>query len=301
MRCLPLRLSSFTLILFSSLALSGSGCQSKDSGKSSDAPVDESSAKSGTGNETSGSSSSDDSASGEDQAPDGSKDPSVDAKSGASGWPEEIPDGPRDLGLPCEKDIDCKSKTCAEVPKRVDGVPTTELRCSECADDSACTSKIPATYCMFDRKKRANVCADGSSGDSCEKDEQCKSNICATVNLGDNESSLKACSTCRTHEDCKDESKPNCISRPEDSWKPFNQCLEDGVRKNGEVCFPCETGDRECEGFCVAVETPGSFCIGVCGECALDTDCESGYVCEAPRLTPGQGGMHEASKCVKKG
>lgn len=294
MRSQALRQSTLSLICFSSLALSVPGCQSNDSGKSSTAPGNKSTATPDTENNSPNSNST-------NSAPEGEKEPSVDAKSGASGWPKEIPDGPRDLGLPCEKDLDCKSQTCAEVPKRVDGIPTTELRCSECAGDAACTSQAPATYCMFDRKKRAKVCADGSSGDSCEKDEQCKSKLCATVNLGDNESSLKACSTCRTHEDCKDKSKPNCISRPEDSWKPFNQCLEDGVRKNGEVCFPCETGDRECEGFCVAVETPGSFCIGVCGECAIDSDCASGYVCEAPRLTPGQGGMHQASKCVKKG
>lgn len=234
-------------------------------------------------------------------APGPEQEPSTDAKSGASPWPEKIPDGPRDLGLPCEGAKDCKSQICAEVPKRVKGVETTELRCSECTDDVACTSKDPKTYCMHDRKLRAKVCADGSPGDTCQDDGQCKSQLCAKVNLGDNETELKACSTCRTHSDCQDPGKPNCISRPQDSWKPYNQCLEDGVRKNGEVCFPCETGDRECQGLCVAVETPGSFCIGVCGECAIDSDCETGYVCQPPKLTPGKGGLHEASKCVKKG
>lgn len=291
MRSQALRQSTLSLLCLSSLALGGPGCQSSDSGKSSNAPADESTAT--LDSQTTGS---DPNATSE-----GDKDPSVDAKSGASGWPKDIPDGPRDLGFPCKEDKDCRSKTCAEVPKRIDGLPTTEFRCSECSTDNVCASENPGSYCMFDRKLRAKVCADGSPGDSCETDDQCQSKLCATVNLGDNETKLKACSTCRTHEDCEDESKPNCISRPEDSWKPFNQCLEDGVRKNGEVCFPCETGNRECEGLCVAVETPGSFCIGVCGACAIDSDCDTGYVCEPPKLTPGKGGMHQASKCVKKG
>lgn len=227
----------------------------------------------------------------------------VDATSAASQYPEEeIPDGPRKLGVSCKVNSDCASQLCAEViiPREEGDLKT--MRCSECSDDTVCKEKDEATYCMVDRKMRANVCADGSDGDSCKSDDQCKSKLCTKVNLGDNTTTIFACSRCKSHADCdQDSENPNCISRPEENWKPYNQCLPDGVRKDGEVCFPCESGDRECKGKCVAVETPGDFCMGVCGECAIDSDCAEGFVCQAPKLLPGESGMHQGSVCVKKG
>lgn len=220
--------------------------------------------------------------------------------------------GSVELGDECKTDEDCKSKIC--LAYQVEGEaadPSAVKVCGSCRDDAQCVNEKRGVACRPSFVTGAMDCTDGKLGAPCSKKEHCSDNLmCALVNMGDNKSDVRSCSECEKHIDCPATGKRNCVSRdkPAENGEYFNQCMEDGVRQTGEICFPCETGNRECaEGFCVKVELgenaePG-FCIGVCGSCNTDADCEAGSRCEPPSLNFEGDGIapHKGSKCVKKG
>lgn len=214
-------------------------------------------------------------------------------------------------GEECKTDEDCKSKICIEDSFEEDG-QTSQIRlCGACRDDAQCIAEKKGLSCQRSFLTGATECADGKLGAPCSKKEHCADNLmCALVNMGDNESDERSCSECEKHIDCPETGKRNCVSRdkPAENGEYYNLCLEDGVRQTGEICFPCETGNRECaEGFCVKVElgdgADDNFCIGVCGACHTDADCNEDSRCVPPELNfEGEGlAPHKGSKCVKKG
>lgn len=207
------------------------------------------------------------------------------------------------IGQECKQASECVSGFCEKVTLRGRGKAREATVCSECAASSDCPSERP--HCTYDLKAKAKSCGSGDLGQTCNDNAQCGEQVqCAKINLGDNDIPLMTCSECEFHTDCTDESKPLCISLPNADKKRFNQCAAHESRKNGDICFPCETGDDECEGFCVNVNIPKkNFCVGVCGECRTDADCASGEICSKPELKMGSDGSRAnvPSKCVAKG
>lgn len=215
------------------------------------------------------------------------------------------------LGEECSKDEDCESKLCLEEKFSEDADADVVKLCSACRDDAQCVAEKRGLACQYSFASGARKCVDGELGSPCSKKEHCSANLmCALVNMGDNKSDEKTCSECAKHIDCPETGKRNCVSRdlPSEKGRYFNKCLEDGSRQTGEVCFPCETGNRECaEGFCVKVELEegldDDYCIGVCGACHTDADCAEDSRCVPPSLNFEGDGIapHTGSKCVKKG
>lgn len=233
-----------------------------------------------------------------------------DASSEPQATPKAAP-GSVELGEACEKDEDCKSKVCV-VEEFEEGGKVEQIKlCGACRDDAQCIAEKKGLSCQRSFLTGATECMDGELGAMCQKKEHCAGNLmCALVNMGDNESQERSCSECEKHIDCPVTGKRNCVSRDktDENGEYYNLCLEDGARQTGEICFPCETGNRECaEGFCVKVELDDGmeddFCIGVCGSCHTDADCEEGSRCVPPELNfEGEGiAPHKGSKCVKKG
>lgn len=224
---------------------------------------------------------------------------------------DSTPPGSVELGEPCKEDKDCKSNICMADSTGAQGEGAGEYKiCGSCRDDAQCISEKRGLACRPSVLTGATECVDGKLGSPCEKKEHCSENLmCALVNMGDNKSEERSCSECEKHIDCPETGKRNCVSRdkPSENGEYYNLCLEDGVRQTGEICFPCETGNRECaEGFCVKVELEGAedgFCIGVCGACHTDADCGNDSRCVPPELNfEGEGiAPHKGSKCVKKG
>lgn len=230
--------------------------------------------------------------------------------------PAETPaPGSVEVGLECKTDADCKSNICRSLD--TEGNSQDDKVCALCRDDAQCISEKKGLACKLSVKTGIVECVDGSLGSPCSKKADCKDPLmCALVNMGDNTSETKTCSECAKHVDCPAEGKRNCVSRDtEDLPGYFNLCLEDGVRKSGEVCFPCETGNRECaEGHCVKVDnndgvgdgigdgSEDNFCIGVCGACSTDADCPDDSRCVAPKLNFEKEGIapHQPSRCEKK-
>lgn len=190
------------------------------------------------------------------------------------------------LGEPCTADSDCKSQLCkSAMPNN----PNSAGICSECRSDQDCQNSGVGLGCLFVKRSGFFTCTAGYIGDTCENNGHCEEGLlCALLNLGDNESTEKVCSQCANHLDCPAEDRRNCIARYNPTGMMYNQCLPDGSRQKGEICFPCSTGNRECDGVCAVAhnkntETEG-LCIGVCGDCESDKDCPEGQICIPPLL-----------------
>lgn len=218
--------------------------------------------------------------------------------------PDPTEPGSVALGDECKEDKDCKSKICRVGVLVEEGKEVKE--CASCRDDAQCIAEKKGFACKVSLKTGLVECVDGKIGSPCDKKEQCTDNLmCALINMGDNKSEERTCSECEKHTDCPAMGNRNCVSR-DTAEVPgyFNKCLPDKVRENGEICFPCETGNRECAGgFCVKVDLKDDpFCIGVCGHCNSDVDCPKDHRCEAPKLNFEGKGLtpHTPSKCVKK-
>lgn len=218
--------------------------------------------------------------------------------------PEASPESPQPIGSQCRKDEHCESGHCAEVHIESGGGIVRVYRCSECKTDADCPSS--GSRCVNSAMKQARVCSMGELGRQCDDDSECADpTVCAALHTGENNFETTFCSECRTNEDCKDPTAPNCLTLF-GGTELYNSCEPDGVRKDGEPCFPCDTGDLECQGFCVKADVPNddSFCIGVCGSCRDDADCADGERCTPPEFKFKEGGgfgEHVASKCVPKG
>lgn len=228
----------------------------------------------------------------EDQTPE-SKTPS----------PEASPQEPQDIGAQCREDRHCVSGHCAKVRIESGGGIVTVSRCSECKNDSDCSGQ--GARCVSSAVKQAKICSAGELGRQCDDDNDCADpTLCAPLLTGENSFETKYCSECRTGDDCKDPAAPNCLTLF-GGKELFNSCEADGVRKDGDLCFPCDTGDLECQNFCVKAEVPNddTFCIGVCGACRDDSDCAESERCAPPEFKFKEGGgfgEHVPSKCVAK-
>lgn len=258
--------------------------------------------------------------------PNANNNPAATTAAGTGGTPSQAPDnntendktqdpqpGSVELGDDCKEDVHCKSGICKELyyPGEPDSTEPRPKTCAECRDDAQCINEKKGIVCTASIEEGYIRCQDGSLGTPCEKKEHCAGELgCFKVKLGDNESFLKSCSECGSHIDCPTEGNRNCVARDSsEAMAYFNRCLADGTRKTGEACFPCETGDRECAGgFCVKVENEDpedDFCVGVCGECRVDTDCEEGFRCTPAKLADFDKDFeidgHEYSRCIKKG
>lgn len=209
----------------------------------------------------------------------------------------------KNLGTACLADGECKSSICKAITPGQSGGPKV---CSECREHQSCVSQGLGRGCLFVERTGFYSCSEGYIGDPCETQAHCEAGfMCALLNLGDNESTKKFCSQCETHVDCPQEERRNCIARYNPTGMMYNQCLPDGARQKGEVCFPCATGNRECDGLCVMVSNQDTeskgLCIGVCGECASDSDCPKGQICKPPILdfkNTESDPPHTPSRCV---
>lgn len=294
---------SYAAVLSLALSLSSltGGCASGQVGASGtgegEAPKGESSSSSGPdGAEPTGEPAPSEK---KEDGPDASKTPEEQTPS-----PEASPLEPQVLGAQCRKDEHCLSGHCADVHLESGGGVIKVLRCSECKAHQDCP--MAGARCVDSGLKQAKVCSMGELGRECDDDSACaEPTVCAPLLTGENVFETTYCSECRTGEDCKDPAAPNCLTLF-GGEKLFNSCEPDGVRKDGEPCFPCDTGDLECQGYCVKADVPNddSFCIGVCGSCRDDSDCADGERCTPPEFKFKEGGgfgKHVASKCVPKG
>lgn len=206
----------------------------------------------------------------------------------------------------CLEDRHCESGICKTIKVQKGDQVSTYGVCAACRDHQHCVDKGLGVSCNMDYEAGHYKCGNGDLGSACETNKQCASHlICALLNLGDNDSFTRVCSECAKHSDCPADGNRNCIARYNPKGEMFNQCLPDKARKMGEVCFPCETGDRECDGVCAVAQDPDAgngLCIGVCGECKSNKDCPEGEICQPPEFhfdnsatqTP-----HTPSRCIK--
>lgn len=209
----------------------------------------------------------------------------------------------------CMKDSHCKSGICKFIERpNGDDMATYIGVCAACRDHRYCIENNLGFGCNLDYEAGHFKCGDGTLGNACETNENCAPQlICALLNLGDNDSFTRVCSECAKHTDCPSDGNRNCIARYNPNDQMFNQCLPDKARKMGEICFPCETGDRECDGVCAPAQDPNAgngLCIGVCGECKSNKDCPEGEICQPPEFhfdNAGSETPHTPSRCVKPG
>lgn len=309
MRTLSIRLCTVTLLF--GLGLLGTGCRSKQS-EGTDKGQDQKGTPTEANSSTSDSTTSPNGDGGESTKSSEKDTPGATEKNETpkdtpeekTPSPEASPEQPQPLGAQCRKDSHCESGHCAEVFIESGGGIVRVLRCSECKTNEDCPKS--GSRCVNSGSKQARVCSMGELGRQCEDDNDCADpTLCAKLLTGENQFETTFCSECRSNEDCKDPTAPNCLTLF-GGEELFNSCEPDGVRKNGQPCFPCDTGDLECEGYCVKADVPNDdeFCIGVCGSCRDDADCAEGERCTPPEFNFKEGGgfgEHVASKCVQKG
>ncbi len=199
--------------------------------------------------------------------------------------------GPTDLpdGASCAADMECMSGQCFLVPV-LGGL------CGECTDDSDC----PDGGCSIPNPlaSTGSTCNEGELGGGCETDDVCQTDLSCELIL-DVAGILTAstCSTCGSDADC-DNGELCTINYDVANFTGDRTCVVPGTVLDGEGCDLDGSGDMACEsGLCAEVDIMGLAQLGVCGECAVDADCDAGQTCQATDVDITTGDVTPA-ECV---
>lgn len=197
------------------------------------------------------------------------------------------------LGEVCDFDEECESEKCWLIP----GTPTGGF-CSECRSDADCPNGgcTAPNVLLADPDLLWAICNDGSLGESCMSDPACQGDlVCAHIFDISFLAPIKGCSACRTDDDCD-----QLLCSPVYDARALGghrDCVAAGTLPLGAGCDVRGSGAEACaSGFCVSPSSVDYPDIGVCSECAEDTDCPDMATCSAPSFhvpdgaTPGMCG-----------
>lgn len=185
-----------------------------------------------------------------------------------------VPDGDT-----CQSDAACCSGHCWQ------GAPILPDLCGECSGDADCPGGGCTPPNQLPGAERGAFCNTGALGDGCETSAACQAGLhCREVFAVESfELVLTSCGECRDDADCKTGTHCSPVSDLGDfsgAWR----CVAPGL-PNGTSCDRQTSGDQVCApGHCVEVDVEGLLTLEVCGDCEVDTDCDSGLVCQPGSL-----------------
>lgn len=155
----------------------------------------------------------------------------------------------------------CKSKTCGDKQRCVDGecvlsCATSETKCS----DSCVDTSTDVKHC-------------GACGKACEAGQECKAGKCET--------------TCEEKQTACGASCVDISSDVKHCGACDNACQTGYSCQKGE-CSPCPVGLSQCEGFCVDFQTTTDNC-GSCGnKCKPGDSCKEGKCIDPSACAPSE-------------
>lgn len=181
---------------------------------------------------------------------------------------------PQENGAACTEACECTSEKCFFVPA-IGG------NCGECESDADCTDggcTIPNPLAM---PPVGSVCNTGEAGGGCETDEACDEGLlCGTLLEVPGIFTLSTCGVCLTDADCGEQLCSPTIDVANFSGQKL--CVDPGMVENGQACDLMGSGNMACNsGICTPVDVIMGVQVGVCGDCAVDADCDmaAGEVC----------------------
>lgn len=266
-------LSPLPCLLAGLVALSGcpgdddpGGGDDTDSGETDDTFPDpsQSSTDPTTGDPTSAGTDSDSATTGPDQT----STSTASGTDGSSGGVEPQPDGAE-----CTENEECISGMCY-FNSLFGGVCSPCLTEEDCPD-GGCTPPNPLVEPLGPA-----MCNDGSAGGGCNTDAACQKDL-ACIDLINVPGILEVatCGECNDDTECD---KPQLCAPQFDvpNFSGQKSCVDPGSVPNGQGCDHEGSGNEQCmSGICAPVDLMGFLTIGLCGECAVDADCENGEVC----------------------
>lgn len=214
--------------------------------------------------------------------------------------------GDKAIGKPCEEDKECASEKCREV-SFVNPLTNSEQKvktCAACADDKECSEKDEGIACVPVAKLEGTTaisasyqCSEGEKGYSCDDDKQCKDGLkCGAVKINGKDSDIKTCGDCLSDDDCEGDT-PLCSTTGVTQLKPYNTCIAQGGKKDGESCSgEGEAGDKECENYCKTY----LGLVSVCVQCLEDSHCKDGEICGKEQINPADIPSSKFPQCEPK-
>jgi hypothetical protein len=193
-------------------------------------------------------------------------------------------DGPVDPlpnGEECTSHEDCISMMCFTVGV-LGGV------CGECLLDTDCEGGGCSIPNPIADPPEGATCNMGEQGEGCMSSEVCAGEqVCAEILNVPGILVASTCSDCLEDADCGDQ----LCSPTYDvaNLSGFLGCVDPGSVANGNGCDIETTGNEACENFCAPANVMGLLELGVCSECAADTDCADGEECEDATVDINEG------------
>lgn len=179
---------------------------------------------------------------------------------------------PQPNGAQCAGAADCESGFCFEVPM-LGGV------CSECVMDSDCEMGT----CSLDINLLYAVCTDGQQGVMCDSDEGCMGDlVCEPLIDTGGVFPLDFCSECGANAPCTGDQVCTPVY-DQVAFQGYHGCVDPMSVPDGGGC-PVAGGVGDgtvcTSGVCAIANVFMVVDIGVCGECADDTDCTAPATCQ---------------------
>lgn len=203
-------------------------------------------------------------------------DDTTDSAGSTDGGIEPQPDGSS-----CSSDDECESGHCYTIGA-LGGF------CGECSSDADCEEGGCSVPNPLATPPQGSTCNMGELGGGCEDDSVCQEGLtCEVVIDATGIATISTCSECETDDDCTEGDATLC-SPTIDVFNVTgeNSCVTPGSVADGEACNFDGNGAEACNsGFCKEVTVMSVITFGVCGECALDTDCADGEVCSDPEIS----------------
>jgi len=182
---------------------------------------------------------------------------------------------PLDNGAECADDADCKSMNCYKAM-----FPPIAI-CAECNEDADCVNAGTGTACTLDAGTQSILCTDGPNGSTCMSDEACMSTFCdAVIEIPIPGLVPDTCGECSVSDDC--EMMDDICSPSFDLMALSGQkkCVAPGSVENNQLCPKPPEGDLACmSGHCTTATFMNIVPLNICGECAVDEDCDMGQTC----------------------
>jgi hypothetical protein len=190
------------------------------------------------------------------------------------------PAEPGPAAAECEEDCDCASDHCFFVT----GFGG---RCGECVVDDDCAEGGCTPPNPLADPPEGSVCNTGLAGEGCMSSDVCQEGlVCGTIVDAAPILVVSTCGECVDDTDC---AGGQLCSPTIDvaNFTGVKTCVDAGSVPNGQACDHLGTGNDACmSGICYVVNIMAVVQIGVCGDCAVDADCDmaAGEVCVEPAI-----------------